>query len=192
MINFAHMSEKQPVNGEIREPSESLPVIEFIRVAYEFVLFIEKIEKQGKEEVFDFIHKIAPLIYVKAVLLPEIVPEEEEIAERFVTEEEWENVFNDLRQRLGNEDIFWFIDPVRDPDYQPIKASLAEHLTDIYQDLKDCILLYQKNNKLTRDIAVFEMKRLFRDRWGARLIRTVNAIHNHMYPEKDLETFDDL
>lgn len=186
------MTDKQHVDEVPREPSESLPVLEFIRVAYEYVLFIEKLQEEKKENVFDFFHKIAPLIYVKAVLLPDIELEEDELIERFVAEEEWENVFNDLRQRIGQDDIFWFIDPLRDPDYQPVKASLSEHLTDIYQDLKDCILLYQKNSKIARDIAVYELKRLFNDRWGARLMRALYAIHNQLYPEKDIETFDDI
>lgn len=186
------MSEKQPANEAFREPAESLPVLEFIRVGYEFVLFIEKIDKESSEEVFDFIHKLAPLIYVKAVLLPDVQPEMEEAGERFVTEEEWENVFNDLRSRFGDKDLFWFIDPVRDPDYEPVKASLAEHLTDIYQDLKDFILLYQKNNSLSREIAVYEVMRNFRQRWGARLMRSLNYVHGMLYPEQDLETYYDL
>jgi hypothetical protein len=186
------MSDSQANENVYREPSESLPVLEFIRVAYEFVVFIEKLDNEDKPTIFDFFHKIGPLIYVKGLLLPEIEPEDKDLAERFVTEEEWENVFNDLRQRFDMDDIFWFIDPVRDPDYQPVKASLSEHLTDIYQDLKDCILLYQKNNRSARDIAVYELKRLFKERWGARLIRAINAIHTQLYPEKDLDHYEDL
>jgi hypothetical protein len=173
-------------------PESSQQVLEFLRVGYEYVLFIEKIEDEEKEEIFDFFHKLVPLIYLKATLLPEIEPEFPESIERFVAEEEWEQVFNDLRSKLGDDDLYWFTDQIRSADYDPVKGSLAENMTDIYQDLKDFVLLYQKNNKPARENAVSGIKSLFRSRWGIRALRALNCIHTIMYPEEDFDAYPDL
>jgi len=173
-------------------PEASLQALEFLRAGYEYVLFIEKIEDQEKEAIFDFYQKVAPLIYIKAALLPDIDLEYPDQSERFVTEEEWEQVFNDLRSRFGSDDLYWFTDQQRSADFDPVKGSLAENLTDIYQDLKDFVLLYQKNTDAARQNAVYDIKKLFKSRWGIRILRSLNYLHSILYPEEDLDMYSDL
>ena len=163
----------------------SKQVIEMATVANEFCYFVENIEKKEKEIVLEFMQRILPLLHLKGSLLPNIEPEHPEANERFVTEEQWERVFNELRQVLGEDDEYWIIDPQYMNDTEPLKASLSENITDIYQDMKDFLLLLQKNIHAARENAVSECKILHANHWGYRVGNIFTRIHHLIYFEDD-------
>ena len=163
----------------------SKQVIEMATVANEFCYFVENIEKKEKEIVLEFMQRILPLLHLKGSLLPEIEPVHPEANERFVTEEQWERVFNELRQTLGEDDEYWIIDPQYINDTEPLKASLSENITDIYQDMKDFLLLMQKNTHAARENAISECKILHANHWGYRVGNIFTRIHHLIYFEED-------
>lgn len=160
------------------EPAYSKAVIETLTVANEYCLFIEKIENFPTEELFPFLQKIITLLYLKGCLLPEIVVESDEANERFMTAEQWELIFGELRKKLANNDEFWSLDLDGPDETTPIKASISEQLTDVYQDLKDFVLLYQKNTKAAKQNAAANCKALFNSHWGIRIIDVLKFIHS--------------
>lgn len=166
-------------------PVYSRKVLEMITVANEFCLFLEKAEDFSVEELLNFLQKISPLIYLKSALLPDIEVEDEDAVEHYVSEEQWESLFNILYHKFGEKDQFFFVDHHEKSHNDPIKGSLAESFTDIYQDLKDFMLLYQKPLKSFKENAVRECKRLFETRYGYRLINAQSAIHCLRYPEEN-------
>jgi hypothetical protein len=183
--------ERKDRNGTL-DPVYSKTVLELLTVANEYCLFLEKTENYDRQDILLFLQKICPLIYIKSSLLPVIEIEDEEAAEHFVTEEEWEGVFNTLHLKFAEDDLYYFIDPYEHSHTDPVKASLAENFTDIYQDLKDFVLLYQKPRKASMEYAVFECKRLFETRYGFRLVRAQSAIHYILNKEGDKGELHDL
>lgn len=161
----------------------SRKVLEMITVANEFCLFMEKADHYSMEELLNFLQKISPLIYLKSALLPDIEVEDDNAMEHYVTEEQWEYLFNVLYNKFGEKDQFFFVDLHEKSHNDAIKGSLAESFTDIYQDLKDFLLLYQKPMKAFKENAVNECKRLFSTRYGYRLVNAQAAIHCILYPE---------
>lgn len=170
-------------NEIMNDPVYSKTVIELLTVANEYCLFLEKAEAYDRLDILLFLHKICPLIYIKSSLLPDIPVNDEEAAEHFVTEEEWESVFNMLRLKLGDDDIYYFIDHHEKTNTDPVKGSLAENFTDLYQDLRDFVLLYQKPRKASMEYAVYECKRLFETRFGYRLVNAHAALHYLLFKE---------
>ena len=158
------------------DPLYSPHVLELITVANEYCLFLEKVEPIEVEDLIEYLRKILPLLYIKGSLLPEFNPDEPQ-PERYVTEQEWETVFNDLRTKFGELDEFYFIDHSDPGDAEPWKGSLADHLADIYQDLKDFLLLFQKNTYTAQQNAICDCRELFRIHWGERLTRAHYVIH---------------
>ena len=126
------------------DPVYSRKVLEMLTVANEYCLFLEKAEEYTFDELLNFLQKIAPLIYLKSALLPDVDVEDEDAVEHYVSEEQWETLFNILYNKFGEDDQFHFIDHHERSHNDPVKGSLAECFTDIYQDLKDFLLLYQK------------------------------------------------
>jgi hypothetical protein len=164
-----------------QEPSYSINVLEFVRVAHEYCIFAESAEDRQMEQVIGFFLRLGPLLYVKGALLPEIEVENPDANERFVTEEEWEAVFNQFRSVLGREDEFLQIDYEQGIHAEPVRASLAENFADIYQDLKDFLLLYQKHSRDAKQNAVAECASLFRVRWGIKVLANLRYIHFCLY-----------
>jgi len=157
-------------------PVYSKNVLEFITVVNDFCLMMPKVGTLSKSSLIDYLQKVCPLLYVKASLLPAIEIENPEANERFVTEEEWESLFNELRKKFSKDDEFWYIDNSTEHN-DSVKASLAESFTDIYHDLKDFLLLYQRNSIDAKENAVGEVKLAFEKRWGFRLVNAHKALH---------------
>ncbi len=167
------------------EVVKSRKVLELITVANEFCLFIEKAEDYSRAEILGFLQKILPLIYIKASLLPDITVEDENAVEHYVTEEQWENMFNVLRERFGEEDIFFFLDHHEKSHSDPVRGSIAENISDIYQDLKDFLLLYQHALNAYKENAVRDCKHLFETRFGSCIVNAHAAIHYLLFKETE-------
>lgn len=172
----------------MKEPSDndivySKNVIEFITVANEYCLFIEKAENYSKDDIIQYVLKICPLIYLKGALLPVGEENDYEITERYVTEEHWESVYKAVKNKLGKDDAYWSITNTEAGENMLVKFSIAENLTDIYQDFKDFIMLYHKGTHAAKENAVAECRQLLGTHWGVRIINAHKALHHVVYPE---------
>ncbi|MBC8321192.1 MAG: DUF5063 domain-containing protein [Bacteroidetes bacterium] len=168
-------------DSNIDDITLSKPVIEMATVANEFCYFFDTIDSKDKQTILEFTQRILPLLYLKGSLLPNVTPEYPESNERFVTEEQWERIFTVLRDKFGKDDEYWVIDPQYINETEPLKASLSENITDIYQDMKDFILLMQKNTLAARENAVSECSLLMANHWGYRIGNIFARIHHLIY-----------
>jgi len=162
---------------ESKELVQSKSVLEFITVANEMCIFLEEIEKYDMEFLLTYLQKVLPLLYLKGTMLPDLVVSDENGNERFVTLEEWEKIYLKILNKTGIKDNFYFINSYSDVNDKKEKGSIAENLADIYQDLKDFLLLYQKNTLSAQENAVNSSKKLFESNWGLKAIHTHKAIH---------------
>jgi hypothetical protein len=158
-------------------PVISRQVIEMITVAHEYCLFIEKSEKHTSSEIFTFIQKIGPLLYLKGAMLPDDIEADPQYAERHVTEEQWEEVFKNLRNIFKDKDLYFALDENADSH----QYSLADNLSDIYQDMKDFVMLYQKAPMQSKACAVAELQKLYENHWGLILLKALHAVHLVQY-----------
>lgn len=163
------------------EPQFSKQVIEMITVANEYCHTLENRTQYPREEFFLFLSRILPLLYIKGSLIPEVVVSFPEATEHYVTEEQWEILFNDLKEEFDKQDAFWSMQHGQYTD-DPVKLSLSELLTDIYQDLKDFVILFQSPMSEQKINAVDEVKRLFDKRWGLNCTLALTAIHQIIVP----------
>ena len=162
------------------------PIIEMLTVANEFCYFFDHVAIKPLEEILEFVYRISPLMYLKGSLMPDVEVEYPEANERFVTPEDYENLFYALREKFGKKDEFWHIDPQYINENEPLRGSISEMLSDIYQDMKDFILLYQRNTYAARQNAVKECRTLFASHWGYRIASLMPKIH-HLLHENETE-----
>jgi hypothetical protein len=167
------------MEGEHKELVFSHKVVEMITVANEFCIFIEESEKYSKIQMLAYLEKVIPLLYLKGSLLPNVEVSDESANERFVTEEQWEKIYLELKFKFEKEDVFFINENTSEKD--SLKCSFADNITDIYQDMKDFILLYQQNTMASRENAVNSCKLCFENHWGYRAIRCMYAIHHLLH-----------
>ncbi len=157
----------------------SKPVLEMLTVANEYCLFFEKAASYSMHDILNYFHRIAPLLYLKGSLLPVSGMPDTEQGERFVTEEQWEQVFKALREQFRDADVYY----VHDHNFDSVEASMSDNMADIYQDMKDFIMLYQKNTTPARQQAIYQLQDLYRWRWGPAILSALGAVHQLLFKE---------
>ncbi len=153
--------------------------LEMLTVANEYCLFFEKADNYEANDILLYFQKIAPLLYLKASLIDPAPVNNDAYNERYVTEEQWETVFKVLREKFGSNDQYY----IHDHNFDSVEASLSDNMADIYQDMKDFIMLYQKNTEPARHNAIANLTDLFRWRWGPALINALGAVHHLLFKD---------
>lgn len=170
----------------------SKAVIEFVAVAGEFCSFLEQAEGFARRDLADKSRKILPLLYYKATLIPPTEPFYEEGTERFVTEEEWDTIHNKIRSRLGRHDDYPEIfDPVGRDTEDRVGGSIAENMADLYQDMKDFVMVYRMGTPEIMNDALWECMQHFDQSWGQKLLNALRALHHLMHGGHNLDDEDD-
>ena len=156
----------------------SKKVIEFVTVAAETCLFLEHTSEFTKTDFVEKIVKILPLLYLNASLtdIPDSVYED--IPERFVNEDDYQYVRQQVEQLLGPDDSYL---EVFHPDMAlsdtPIAAFVSENMADIYQELKDFAANYQLGDIDIMNDALVACLDAFGEHWGQKLLNALRALH---------------
>ncbi|MBA4322987.1 MAG: DUF5063 domain-containing protein [Odoribacter sp.] len=160
------------------DPVYSRHVVEFVAVANEYCKYAEHAHEIKGEELFKILQRLLPLLYLKASFLPEFTPYFEDGNEKFVTETDWTGIQDAFKKQFGSaNDYLEVFDERINESENPVVASLAENMADIYQDLKDFILLYQTGTIEVMNDAVWECRMNFESYWGQKLVNALRAIH---------------
>lgn len=171
-------------------PIFSKNVFEMITVAHDFCITLRKTESLKKKELAEYLAKVGPLLYLKGALLPDVVVSDPDANERFLIEEEYEALLISLYKKFGDDNEIWVAEVEKNAG-EMVKYSLAELLTDIYQEMFDFLELYQKNSRVAKENAVFELKNAFTERWGEELLKALNKIHHIAYQQTEIkDSFD--
>lgn len=169
-------------------PVYSKNTIEFVTVANEFCKFIESSEGISLTQFVDISHRVLPLLYLKATLLPEDVESYDEFNEKFVTEETYGYIQGMLIEKFGEYNTYDEIyDPLRQENDEPAQLSVAEGFADIYQDVKDFVMQFQVASDEVMQNAIWECKQAFEQYWGQRAVNILRVLHNLKYNIVELE-----
>ena len=174
------------------DPVYSRSVVEFVAAANEYCKYAEQASKLKGDELLKIFQRILPYMYIKASLLPELQPVFEDGNEKFVTETDWNRIHDVLKEKLGSADAYVEVMDLRASVTEPeIAASISEDLTDIYQDIKDFLLLYQTGTSEVMNDAVWECKLNFENIWGQKLVNSLRAIHKFIYSGEEIGKIED-
>jgi hypothetical protein len=171
----------------IPDPVYSHNVVEFVAVANEYCKYSEHASELKGEEMLNIMQRILPLMYLKASLLPALEPVFEDGNEKFVTETDWQRIHDTLKQKLGTANDFAAqMSDVLDDSGIPVPVTLSENMADIYQDMKDFLLLYQTGTQEVMNDAIWECRMNFENIWGQKLVNAIRAIHKFIYSGEEI------
>jgi len=153
-------------------------VIDFVTVAVECCVFLESETDMPRAEWIDRMLKMFPLLYVKASLLPETLPVNEEPPATFVREEDYVRVANRIAALMGEDDIYLdvFVEDMKYSD-TPVTAYISENVADIYQDVRNFVSVYQFELTDQMNDALHICKENFRLFWGQKLVNVLRPLH---------------
>ena len=177
---------------ENTDPVYSRNVIEFVAVANEFCKYAEHASRLKGDELLRILQRILPLMYIKASLLPQLNPYFEDGNEKFITESDWMVVHDTLRKKFGTADDYLevFDEKANETD-GPILSAISENMADIYQDIKDFLLLYQTGTAEVMNDAIWECRLNFESYWGQKLLNSMRAVHKFIYSGEEIGKIDD-
>lgn len=156
---------------EISDILQSRHVIDALALANEYCLFLEGCSTYETSEINDYLRRVIPMLYIKGSLLPPVEADEDYITEKFVSEEHWENIYNVLSERYGQFPADTW------PEDGTGAGQVAELLADIYQDLKDFVILFQKALTTEKQNALADFHESFQRYWGEKLTRLMPVLH---------------
>ena len=154
------------------------PAIEFVTVAVQVCIYLEKVSEHDREEFLDKLLSLLPLLYLKARLVPKADLELDGYTEQFVTEQEYEDIRQAIALQLGSDDTYLevYMEDMRYSD-EPITAFISENIADIYQELKDLACNYQTQNESVMNDALVACLEAFEQHWGQKLLNVLRPLH---------------
>ena len=154
------------------------PAIEFVTVAVQLCLYLEQVAEHEKADFIEKMLCLLPLLYLKARLLPKAHEELDGYLERFVAEQEYEDLRQMVAQKLGSDDAYLevFMEDMRYSD-EPITAFISENIADIYQELKDLACNYQTREEAIMNDALVNCLEAFEQHWGQKLLNVLRPLH---------------
>lgn len=160
----------------------SKEVVEFVTVAAEYVRYAESVSKSNRMAFMNVSQKLLSLLYLKASMLPAVIPTEEEDIEKYVTEQDWNFIKNSVSKILGDFDVWMVVnEPLMQQEDEGISVCFSECYADIYQDLSDFLQAYRIGSESIMNDALFTCKQNFEQFWGSRLLATLSTIHHLQY-----------
>ena len=108
--------------------------------------------------------------------------------EKFITESDWIRIHDTFKEKFGtaNDYLEVFDEKINDSE-GPVMSSLAENMADMYQDLKNFLLLYQTGTSEVMNDAVWECRMNFENFWGQKLVNSMRAIHKFIYSGEEIQ-----
>jgi len=160
----------------------SSPVIEFVTVAAETCLFLENTATKGQAEFLSKSLQLMSLLYLRASLTEIPDPCFDDQPERFVTEDDYNDIKSQIELLLGENDVYLeTFHPDMSLSDTPIAASISENLADIYQEIKDFAANYQLGEIEVMNDALIVCLEAFADHWGQKLLNAMRALHQIKY-----------
>jgi len=170
-----------------QDPVYSRSVVEFVAISNEYCKYAEHAAEIKGDEMLKIMQRILPLLYLKASLLPKLEPFFEDGNEKFVTEEDWNSINSVLKEKFGSANEYLEVFDEKFSELEtPVVCSISEDMADVYQDMKDFLLLYQTGTAEVMNDAVWECRLNFENIWGQKLVNSLGAIHKFIYSGEEI------
>ncbi|MDR0368311.1 MAG: DUF5063 domain-containing protein [Bacteroidales bacterium] len=150
--------------------------------ALQFCVSIETVQSFEKDVMIGYLLKICSLLYMSGSTNLEMLSEDNSAAEQFLTEEEYEQIYLSLKEKWQEMEFFEFYN--RQLNEMETKSA-CELLADIYQDMKNFVLQYQKNSTTAKKAAASLLKENFPHHWGKNLLILLPYLHQLSFPEEE-------
>lgn len=157
-------------------------VKDFVATAEVFCHTLEQASNKRTGELLNGLQLLLPQLYMKCALLPKPKYCYEEEAMTFVREDDYARVHNALQHKFELFNGITGMSPGTLPtQHELISFGMAESFTDLYEDLKNFVKLYEVGLPQSMNDAVWNCRKGFEHQMGTRLIDCMKSLHTFMY-----------
>ncbi|MDR1153597.1 MAG: DUF5063 domain-containing protein [Bacteroidales bacterium] len=161
---------------------------EFVKLCRRYFEYLEKLPDRKITDFWDMQLRLLPEIYTGIFQLPVIDARYASDVEKFVTERTYNKIYTGMVAYIGALDKFSDFSDLSHPGtVKVVEASLSEMLTDIYQELKDFVLLYETGTLENMNDAIADCFDTFGQYWGVKLLTATRIIHVNLYQHRYAE-----
>jgi hypothetical protein len=158
----------------------------FAAAANRFCSVVDSASRMERSDLLLQIYRILPKLIDEAISLPDVkLSDSDDLIEgdskseirvnARQSEQEWGQLYNLLKEKLGDWDRYWQVfDPTENDE--AIFGTLADDIADIYRDLKEGLVLSEIHAVPQEDI-IWEWRLLFYSHWGKHAMDALLAIH---------------
>jgi len=153
-----------------------------LKSAGDFCLLLEQASQRRTGELFSGLQQLLPAIYMTAARLPMPKYCYDEEPATFVKEDDYAMIHNALQQKFELFSGITGMSPGTLPDqHELVSFGLAESFTDVYEELKNFVKLYEVGLPQTMNDAVWKLRKSFENSLGIRITDSLKSLHNLMY-----------
>jgi hypothetical protein len=164
------------------EDLKDLRTKEFISSAREYCDFIEEAAAFKPVELFESLQYLLAKVYSHTALIRKPRYCYEDQPRKFVHENEYARIHDRLQGIIQKFRGHGSLKQTRtEAGMDIVSFSLAESLTDIYQELKDSHSLYEVGLSQAMNDSIWWCRDSFEKLWGLQLIETMQSIHQLLY-----------
>lgn len=157
-------------------------VKEFVVVAGDYCRLLEQASKKRTGELFHELQQLLPSIYLKALGLPRPKYCYEEEPLTFVREDDYARIHNALQQKFELFNGITGMSPGTLPNkHELISFGMAERFADLYEELKNFVMLYEVGLPQSMNDAVWNCRKSFEHNLGIKLADGLKSLHTLVY-----------
>ena len=166
----------------------ALQTKEFVKICRRYFEYLEKLPDKKLSDFWLVQLRMLPEIYNGVFHLPQIEDRYSSDVEKFVTERDYNKIFINVVSFIGALDRFSDFSDLSHPGtMKVVNASVSEMLTDIYQELKDFVLLYETGTLENMNDAIADCFDTFGQYWGVKLLTATRIIHVNLFQQRYAE-----
>lgn len=157
-------------------------VKEFAATAAEYCRLLEGASRIRTGDLFGQLQQNIPVLYQKSALLPKPKYCYEEEPKRFVSEEDYAQVHDAIQQKIELYFGITQMSPGTGPSqFEIMSFSMAEGFTDLYEEMKNFVKLYEVRIPQAMNDAVWIYRNNFEQSLGLKLIDCLKTLHELLY-----------
>jgi hypothetical protein len=157
-------------------------VKEFVTTAGDFCKLLEQASQKKTGELFSELQQLLPQLYMKAALLPKPKYCYEEEPATFVKEDDFARIHDALQQKFELFTGITGMSPGTLPSqHELVSFVLAESFTDLYEELKNFVTLYEVGLPQTMNDAVWFNRESFEHNLGIKIAESLKSLHTLIY-----------
>ena len=165
------------------EDLKGIQVKEYITAARDYCAFIDEAASFKPVDLFESLQNLLAQVYSKTALIRKPKYCYEDLPQKFVQDTEYALIHDRLQGIIVKFNGTGSLKG-KSNSMDIISFSLAEALTDIYQELKDSYKLYEVGLTQAMNDAIWSSRDNFEKQWGLQLIETLQSMHQLLYGHK--------